>query len=113
MQELMGKSYCKDFLDYVCVDELGNLIKPNYVTEHFSLLLKKLNLKKIRFHDLRHSCASNLLSRGVQMKVIQIWLGHSKMSTTADLYTHVDPASKDYAAMQLEEAYSRKNKAEA
>lgn len=65
-----------------CVDAIGNLISPRYVSEHFKVLLRHNNLRKIRFHDLRHSCASLLLANEVPMKMIQDWLGHSDMGTT-------------------------------
>ena len=83
-----------EYTDYVCVDALGKLYDPDFVTGHFGQLLKKHNLKKIRFHDLRHSCASVLLAQGVPMKQIQEWLGHSDMSTTADIYSHLDAVTK-------------------
>ena len=51
-------------------------------------------MKMIRFHDLRHSCASLLLANGVSIKEIQIWLGHSNYSTTANIYAHLDVAAK-------------------
>jgi cold shock CspA family protein len=89
-RRMFKRSYCRDYLDYICVDQTGKLMRPNYVTEHFSWILKKNNLKKIRFHDLRHSCASLLLANGISMKQIQIWLGHSTFSTTADIYSHLD-----------------------
>ena len=89
-RRLFKRSYCRDYLDYICVDQTGKLMRPNYVTEHFSWILEKNNLKKIRFHDLRHSCASLLLANGISMKQIQIWLGHSTFSTTADIYSHLD-----------------------
>jgi integrase len=73
---LCGRSYNKEFLGYLCVDEMGNLIKPGYVTTAFPLLLEHNGLRKIRYHDLRHSCASLLLANGVPMKQIQEWLGH-------------------------------------
>ena len=47
-------------------------------------------MRKIRFHDTRHSCASLLLRNGVSMKEIQAWLGHSDYGTTANLYAHLD-----------------------
>ncbi len=84
----MRSSYSKEYTDYVCVDALGKLYDPDFVTGHFGQLLKKHNLKKIRFHDLRHSCASVLLAQGVPMKQIQEWLGHSDMSTTLNTYVH-------------------------
>ena len=97
-RRLFRRSYCQDYLDYVCVDQCGKLLRPNYVTEHFAWVIQKYGLKKIRFHDLRHTCASLLLSKGISMKQIQIWLGHSTFSTTADIYAHLD-----YSA-QLESA---------
>ncbi len=69
---------------YVRVDALGKMIRPQYVTEHFNVILEKNGLKLIRFHDLRHSCASMLLANKVPMKMIQDWLGHSDMSTTVN-----------------------------
>lgn len=48
----------------------------------------------IRFHDLRHSCATLLFAQGVPMKEIQAWLGHSTIGTTANIYTHLDENSK-------------------
>ena len=48
----------------------------------------------IRFHDLRHSCASLLLANKIPMKMIQDWLGHSDMGTTSNIYSHLDANSK-------------------
>ncbi len=94
MKEAFRSGYSKKYLEYVCVDAIGNLITPNYITTHFAHILNRLGLKKIRFHDLRHSCASLLLANGVPMKMIQDWLGHSSMQTTANIYSHVDSTSK-------------------
>ena len=85
MKKVMSSAYSKEYTDYVCVDALGKLYDPDFVTGHFGQLLKKHNLKKLRFHDLRHSCASVLLAQGVPMKQIQEWLGHSDMSTTVNI----------------------------
>ena len=87
-------SYCTDYLDYIYVDHMGILIKPNYITQHFKIVLKKNGLKLVRFHDLRHSCASLLYASGVSIKDIQEWLGHSDISTTLNIYTHLDYMSK-------------------
>lgn len=89
-----GKCYDKRYLDYICVDEMGTLISPHYLTSAFPKLLEKNGLRKIRYHDLRHSCASLLLANGVPMKQIQEWLGHSDFSTTANVYAHLDYNSK-------------------
>ncbi len=93
-RRVCGKCYDKRYLDYICVDEMGTLISPHYLTASFSKLLEKNNLRHIRFHDLRHSCASLLLANGVPMKQIQEWLGHSDFSTTANVYAHLDYNSK-------------------
>lgn len=93
-RRLCGRSYIKDYVDYVCVNEIGDLIKPHYVTESFPKLLKANGLRPVRYHDLRHSCASLLLANGVPMKQIQEWLGHSDFSTTANIYAHLDYSSK-------------------
>ena len=93
-RRLCGRSYIKDYLEYVCVNEIGDLIKPHYVTTAFPDLLKANRMRHIRYHDLRHSCASLLLANGVPMKQIQEWLGHSDFSTTANIYAHLDYSSK-------------------
>lgn len=64
------------------------------VTCHFKSFLAQHGLPKIRFHELRHSCASLLIACGVSMKEIQEWLGHSAISTTADIYSHLNYSSK-------------------
>ena len=73
---------------------MGTLLSPNYLSAAFPKLLEKNGLRHIRFHDLRHSCASLLLVNGVPMKQIQEWLGHSDFSTTANIYAHLDYSSK-------------------
>lgn len=93
-RRLCGRSYHKQFADYVCINEMGDLIKPHYVTEQFPKLLDANGLRRIRFHDLRHSCASLMLANGVPMKQIQDWLGHSDFSTTANIYAHLDYSTK-------------------
>ena len=56
---------------YICVNEIGESVKPSYLTSALPNLLKKHNMRVIRFHDLRHTCASLLLANGVSMKQIQ------------------------------------------
>lgn len=97
-QKLCGNAYNKDYLEYVLRDKMGNRIKPGYVSQHFRIVLTKNNLKLIRFHDLRHSCASLLYANGVDLKAIQEWLGHSTITTTANTYTHFDFSKKVQSA---------------
>lgn len=100
-KRLCGRSYGEGYLDYICVDEMGNLIKPEYVTAAFPVFLEPNGLRKIRFHDLRHSCASLLLINGIPMKQIQEWLGHSGFSTTANIYAHLHYSSKIGSAQAM------------
>jgi len=101
-QRVFGEYYNTKYLGYVYVDEIGELIKPDYISTMFPVLLKKNGLRRIRFHDTRHSCASLLLRYGISMKEIQAWLGHSDYSTTANLYAHLDvETSKLHSAQRL------------
>ena len=110
-KKLCGNSYNQDYLEYICVDDGGNIIRPDYVTETFLKLLKKKNLKIIRFHDLRHTCASILLKNGANMKEIQAWLGHSNYNTTANLYAHLDTSSVNDVGKVITNVFSAKKEA--
>ena len=68
--------------------------RPDTFSNKYIRFLNRKGLKHIRFHDLRHSCASLLYANGVSLKEIQEWLGHSDMNTTANIYSHVDYVSK-------------------
>lgn len=98
---ICGKSYCTDYEEYIYLDKLGHRIKPGYITQNFTRTLKKHGLRHIRYHDLRHSCASLLLANGVSMKEIQEWLGHSNYSTTANIYSHLEYSSKVSSASTM------------
>lgn len=93
-KKVCGNCYNYEYDGYVFVDELGNLMNPNYLTSQFPQYIQKHGCKRMRFHDLRHSCASLLLANGVPLKQIQEWLGHSDFSTTANIYAHLDYSSK-------------------
>lgn len=93
-RKLCGRSYCTEYIEYICVNEIGERLKPNTLSGGFKQILKKNGMRIIRLHDLRHSCASLLLANGVPMKQIQEWLGHSDFSTTANIYAHLDYQSK-------------------
>lgn len=105
-KELFKKSYNHKYDEYVFVDDVGDLINPDIISNRFKTLLRKNNLKHIRFHDLRHSCASLLVASKVPMKNIQEWLGHSNFNTTADVYSHLDYSSKYESANALSKALS-------
>lgn len=105
-KKVFGNSY-KNKEDYILVDAEGKLILPDRVTKTFRNLIKDNNLKKIRFHDLRHSCASLLLANGVSMKEIQAYLGHSNYSTTANIYSHLDSKTKENSINVIANALSK------
>ena len=102
-KQLCGNSYNQDYLEYICVDDGGNIIRPDYVTETFLKLLKKKKLKQIRFHDLRHTCASLLINSGVDPKTVSKRLGHSDTSITMEIYTHAFEESKNACADRFDE----------
>lgn len=92
--ELFGNCYNHKYDNYICVNPNGNLIQPDYVSDRFQKLLEKNGLRHIRFHDLRHSCATLLVSLGFSMKDVQEWLGHADYTLTANTYCHVDMTEK-------------------
>ena len=102
-KKVCGNCYNYDYDGYVFVNELGERMRPNYLTEYFPKYIAKHGMPKMRFHDLRHSCASLLLANGVPLKQIQEWLGHSDFSTTANIYAHLDYRSKISSAQAMEQ----------
>lgn len=83
-----GKSYNKKFDNMICVDKVGNWIKLDFVTNHFREFLIKNKLKKIRFHDLRHTFATIAYNNGVDLLMLKEWLGHADIQTTT-IYSHL------------------------
>ena len=97
-------SYIHEYDDFVCVDAMGMLLQPDFVSQKFQKILGLYGLRSIRFHDLRHSCATIMLYLGYTMKDIQTWLGHSNYSFTANTYVH---SSKD-SHVQMAQAFAEK-----
>ena len=71
------------------------------MTHRFRKLLNDKGLPPIRFHELRHSCASYLINMGVTLKDVQEWLGHSDIKMTANIYSHLDISQKKNMADAL------------
>ena len=82
----------------------GYAVYTNLVPRHFKPLLKRSGLPSIRFQDLRHTCATLLFTRGVHPKVVSEVLGHSSVSSTLDVYSHMIPEFGDAAAVAMEDA---------
>lgn len=91
-------SYNRKFDDYICVDQLGELLRPNRVTGRFADLIERYDLRKIRFHDLRHTFASILINQDVPLLNVSTFLGHSDLATTANIYAHLDKSKKQESA---------------
>lgn len=98
-RSLLGSVYYIN--DYVCTFDNGKEISPNYLTRTFHKIIQNSNLPKIRFHDLRHSVASNLLNDGFTAVQVAEWLGHSSSATTLKFYAHIDKTSKMSIANSL------------
>ena len=73
----------------------------NFGQREFAQLIEASGVKKIRFHDLRHTCATLLLARGMHPKIVQERLGHSNISMTLDRYSHVTPTMQREAAQVM------------
>lgn len=101
---LFGNEYNAN--DYVFCWDNGNPYKPDYISRHFKQILIKYNLPVIRFHDLRHSCASLLVSNGFTLKDIQEWLGHADIQTTANIYAHLDTERKANIMKSMTDVFS-------
>ena len=101
-KQICGNCYNYEYDGFVFVDELGERMRANYLTSAFPKFLEDYDLRRMRFHDLRHSCASLLLANGVPLKHIQEWLGHSDFTTTANIYAHLDYKSKITSAQAME-----------
>ena len=93
-------------LDLVVTDELGQALHPDYFSRDFDRLVRKLDVPRIRMHDLRHTHATLALKAGVHPKVVSERLGHATVGVTLDLYSHVMPAiAKEAAETIMSSAY--------
>jgi integrase len=111
----MGMGY--DQCGFVCAWEDGRPFDPDWVSKQWRRLvqtdIKKTDEQKvdrnipegIRFHDLRHTHATLLLSQGVSIKVVQERLGHESITTTGDIYSHVTPAMQEHAVKILDSMF--------
>ncbi len=78
--------------------------RHNLVNRSFKPLLKRACLPEIRFHDLRHTCATLMLSGGIHPKLVQELLGHANVTVTLDTYSHVLPGMSSGTADAMDEA---------
>jgi integrase len=101
-QRAFGRGWRDD--GYVFTSSTGAPVDARNVQRSFRRILRRARLPRMRFHDLRHSCASLLLTQGVAPRVVMETLGHSRISVTMDTYTHVMPALQREAADAIDRA---------
>jgi integrase len=103
--DALGDHY--DDQGLVFTTEAGTPINPSNLRQRgLAPLLKKAGLPHIRFHDLRHTCATLVLGKGVHPKFVQELLGHATIAITLDTYSHVMPGMGDQTATAMEDALS-------
>ncbi len=85
----------------------GGFLNADRVWFSFKKLLKKAGLPDVRFHDLRHSVATVLLTAGVDLKVVSELLGHSSIAITADIYAHVLPKQQQEVVNKMDDLFKR------
>jgi integrase len=101
----IGSMWCENGL--IFASELGKpLDRHDLTTRRFKSLLRRAALPTIRFHDLRHTCATLLLSKNVNPKIVSEMLGHATIAITLDTYSHVLPTMQESAAKAMEDALS-------
>lgn len=100
MRALCDKSYTDG--THVCQWPDGRSYRPDYITQQFKRFLTKNGLPIIRFHDLRHTAGSLLINEGHSAKQVQEFLGHEKVATTLDIYTHLSVEGKADTAQCLD-----------
>jgi integrase len=107
LQEIDGAGSLWQENGLVFASEIGEFLDRRYLTSRrFKALLERAQLPEIRFHDLRHTCATLLLSSNVNPKIVSEMLGHATIAITLDTYSHVLPNMRDQAAAAMEEALS-------
>ena len=99
-EKVFGKDYDHAWDGYLIKHADGKLVSPDELTKKFSAFIKKHQLKPVRFHDLRHSCASIVYANGVDILTIQRILGHAQHSTTY-MYTHIINDRQNVALAQM------------
>lgn len=107
---LYKNSYIHQTEEYISVNEIGELIKPNYFSNNFKILCKKLKLKKIRLHDVRHSVGTLLITHGSNLMEVKDFLGHASIRST-EIYAHLDFGNKVDSLGRLKNTLEKVSKA--
>jgi integrase len=100
IRAMLGETLGKD--DLVFSTPQGSPLRPNTITRAWTMLATKADIKHIRLHDARHTHASLMLKQGIHPKIVQERLGHSTISMTLDIYSHVAPGLQEAAARSFD-----------
>ena len=103
LEQYMATGVRVDDSGFVFAKPDGSPLHPDYMSQTFERLLKKLDLPRIRLHDLRHTHATLMLKEGVPVKVVSERLGHSSVAFTMQVYQHVLPGMQADAARRFGE----------
>lgn len=106
---LLGNEYNYEYDGYLCVQDNGNIMQPNFFTKRFSKLIKRYNLKKITPHGLRHSIATLLHIHGIDIRDLQDWLGHQNISST-NRYARSDYQKQLLTGNVVQNIFNKKSK---
>ena len=104
LRQFYGNTYIEN--DYVFKHDNGKPYLPDYVTRKFQKVLVAHGLRKMRFHDLRHTTASVLFDKGWDVNEIREWLGHADIETTANIYTHLSHVKAIALAKNMENTFT-------
>ena len=101
-QKAMQSTYKKAYPKHkdICRWQDGRLVRPDYITRRFTILIKKYDMPPLSFHQLRHSSASLLINEGHSLKEVQEWLGHSSSRST-EIYAHMFHKAKEKMAVSI------------
>jgi integrase len=108
--ELTGLPEPVNAAGLVFTTAIGTPIEPSNLRREFNELIDKAGVRRIRFHDLRHTCATLLFAQGVAPRVVMDVLGHSTLSITMDLYAHVMPSALIDAASAMDAALNNEGR---
>ena len=100
---LLGETYINN--NYIFTDDIGNPIDNKRPGRNLKSILKKLDIEPIKFHALRHTYATRLFENNVPPKTVQALMGHSDISVTMDIYTHVMDDTKIKAVEKIDDIF--------
>lgn len=111
-RECVGTSWPEDDWDLVFTTARGGPVSAVTLTKQFKRHLAAIGLPDMRFHDLRHSCASLLVAQGIHPRIVMEILGHSTIALTMNTYSHVLPAAQRQAADAMDHLLAARNATE-